>query len=328
LAFASVFCVSAAAPPRLDSPSSLWNFGRVTNAVILSQDFLLLNRGESDLTVTCVVSGCDACLTASPDASVIPAGGSSRLRCRLDIRKLQGWVRRTITVDSNDPKRPSFEFLVEGYVAPAYRCQPPEAILRLGSGSNAAQIRVTPLVQLRSPLKVLECADTNLLATVAEAGRGSFNLNVGGRGEFPPGRKESELLLGTGHPEDPQCLITVLIDYPPALEVIPPILHLQVSSTPQARILWVNQHGSEPLRLVDVIAPSKELRCEMERVPPGSDYRIHVWFSGRAHALGTEAALLLKLEDRMHEQRTWTVPIQMDRDVAADSKTSATLNNH
>jgi len=92
---------------------------------------------------------------------------------------------------------------------------------------------------------------------------------------------------------------------PPAREVLPSELVFEAKAEPQTRIVWLRQHGAQPVALLDVIAPSENFRCEVDPDPSTPSYRVYV----TAHDLpaGQGGELVLK----MANESQLTVPLKV-----------------
>ncbi len=307
------------AAPRIEAPTTLWDLGVLTNSVLLHHEFLIQNRGDATLSLERVVSGCDACLVVTTPQSVIPPGGSSLIHCRLDLRKLRGEVERSVLVHSDDPSRPVLELHVRGQVSPAFEWLPVQPVLEADSPQGSVSVLIHALAPLAQPLNVLRVSSAYLVCSLIPSGSGDTTLTITRRDGLPFGRREAEILLGTGIQGGPECLVTVLVNNPPPIEVSPQALHFSPSASRQTRLLWVTQHDPKPCRLVDVRASHPKVRCEIEPIPPGFTYRIHVEFQGGGDAFGMEDALLLKLVDQDQRETTVSVPLRMNSDRVVDS---------
>lgn len=320
-----MLCVFAAIQPRLsgapriEAPTALWDLGTVTNSVLLHHEFVIHNSGDAALSIDRVVSGCDACLVAATPQSVIPPGGSSLIHCRLDLRRLRGEMERSVLVHSDDPARPVVELHIRGRVFPAFEWLPAQPVLEPESPQGSVSVLIHALAPLARPLGVLRVSSAHLVCSLAPSSSGDTTLTITRRAGLPFGRLEAEILLGTGIQGGPECLVTVLVNNPPPVEVSPQALHFSPSASRQTRLLWVSQHGPKPSRLVDVIVSDPKVRCEIEPIPPGFSYRIHVEFQGGGDSFGMEDALILKLVDEDQRATTVSVPLRMNSDRVVDS---------
>lgn len=309
---------SIAAIPRLElNQQPVWNFGCVTNFGItgdrteLTHDFVIRNTGDAPLQIYRVLSSCNVCLSAEMDKmeTPIPPGSSNFIHCRLDLRLLSGSVSRAVLVECNDPKNSSLTLFITGAVMPVYQVVPPGVSIDLSQGQKAATAEILPLVPLRAKLSLVSCDDTNIDATVSSVPSSKFLLSVRLKTLPPHGDSGAQLILHSGDSNDPPCYVTVAVHHPEDLELLPPSLVFQPQVGEQMRILWVRQHGTNQLTLLDAISPSKKYFCEIEPIPFSQDYRIYLTTKGQESAAGQTNFLVLKLKNSLNIPKNLNVPI-------------------
>lgn len=283
------------AAPQIQVEQPFWNFGAVTNLAGLTHDFVIRNSGDAPLVISHVLSSCSACLQAGIENTNIPAGGTTVVHGRLDMRLLSGAISRAILVDCNDPKTPSFMLELTGWVVPAYQLIPPEISLDLSQGQKSGTMEILPLLGFHAVLCQATCDDTNLAATVYPQPSGKFLLAVRLENETPRGNMVAAVTICSTNSSDLPCRVNVFIHYPPDLELIPAQLRFRPQAERQTRILWVKQHGVAPLQLLDAISPSDKYHCEIEPDPASFDYRIYVTAWQQETLAGQTNSLVLKL---------------------------------
>ena len=96
------------ASPHIVVDQPRWDFGAVTNCILLKHEFIIRNSGDELLRISRVISSCNACLQAGINQTNIPPGGTAVVRSYLDLRRLSGPETREIMLDSNDPQMPSY----------------------------------------------------------------------------------------------------------------------------------------------------------------------------------------------------------------------------
>jgi hypothetical protein len=307
-----VSAVSACAAPRLRLEQTVWDFGVLTNRPEVTHDFMLRNDGDSSLEITRVVSSCNLCLSASVEKRSIPPGQEGRLHCRLGLRGLPGQVARTITLSSNDPENPSVVVGLTGVSVPLFDVTPQELQLDLSSGQRTALAQILPLVQLHAPLSQVQLDTTNMIAQISTEGGTRFILAVQARPTLPRGRTRFRASISSTNSADPLCLVDGVASNPLDLEVLPPSLRLLPKAEPQNRILWLRQHGAQPMTLLDVIPPSDTIRVTVEPDATGLNYRMDVLAWKKAASADSPRQLVLKMRDRANHDHSIPVPITVE----------------
>lgn len=314
--FLLISITSLLATPRIEVEQPLWNFGAITNfgdvtaLPALTHDFVIRNTGDTPLVISQVLSSCNVCLQAEMANREISSGGSNVIHCHLDLRLLSGSVTREVLVECNDPVKPSLTVMLAGVVVPVYQVVPPEISLNASEGQMVATAEISPLVPLRARLSQVSCDDTNMDAGISIMLSDRFLLAVRLKTMPPRGDSVARLTLRTADTNDPQCKLTVAIHHPEDLEWLPAKLVFQPLAGEQVRVLWLSQHGTNPLTLLDAFAASNKFHCEIE--PLGWNYRIYVTAVGQEATAGQTNALLLKFKNAANERTNVYVPMSME----------------
>ncbi|MFG0332358.1 MAG: DUF1573 domain-containing protein [Maioricimonas sp. JB049] len=104
--------------PRLMCDGALVDVGTVRQGERNPCRFVIHNPGWRPLVIKDVRTGCGACLTVSQaPRHPIAAGAKGEVLAELTTDGLDGPFRRTLTVLSNDPKRPRYRLEVRGTAA-------------------------------------------------------------------------------------------------------------------------------------------------------------------------------------------------------------------
>lgn len=127
------------------------DFGRVRQGERVTVEFPFANRGELELTVARVRSGCE-CMTAGVSAPAVPPGARGSVRVELDTAALFGPQRRTVTVYTNDPARAFTVLTLSGHVDGDIAVDPPR--LYLGKIRRGETSPAEAAVQLGAGVRV------------------------------------------------------------------------------------------------------------------------------------------------------------------------------
>ncbi len=301
------------AAPQLKVDPTVWNFGKVTNISELSHEFTLRNVGDEPLEISQLVQDCGACLTSSIEQPRILPGGRAVLKSRIDLRASKGSLFHSVSFKSNDPAQPMVTIFVTGEVVPAFRVEPAEMRLDLSAGSPVAGVDIVPLLPLRASLSLVECSNTNIVLTLARGLGNRFTLTAQALATLPRGYSALDLRVRSPDPEDPACLVRLLISHPPDFEVFPPELRFSALEEPQTRILWIRQRGSAPLILLDAVPSTDKYRCEIDPDPTGYNYKIYVTAAQLKAGAGQTNTLILKLRDSRQQEKSVPVALSVSQ---------------
>jgi len=301
------------AVPHAEVDQPVWNFGAVTNLAGLTHDFIIRNSGDSPLKIHHVLSSCNACLRVGIEKTNLPAGSTTVLHSFLDLRLLSGTVSRAILVDCNDPKNPSFALELTGLVVPAYQLNPAEINLDLSQGQTAGTMEILPLFKLHADLSQVFCDDTNLEIAISPRQAAGFLLAVQVGKNRPRGNGVVRATVRSPDTNDLPCYVNIFFHHPPDVELLPARLLFKPQAEPQTRILWVKQHGTAPLTLLDAVPSSDKIHCEIDPDPAGLNYRIYVTAWQQAPMAGQTNMLTLKFKDSLNQAKSLTVSVFVEQ---------------
>jgi hypothetical protein len=286
-------CAMSRAGGTLEVTSPMWNFGALTNVTRVSHRFVLRNTNAATVTVTRVVAGCD-CVHGVIERTTVPAHGETTLECSLDLRSLSGNVTRTVSVWGSDSNSPLTAVSLTGFVQPLFRVIPDQLELNIADGQTYGAVEVVCLAASRLPFSKIESDNANFTGSVTAVSSNRFMVRLDAARTMPHGISTAELTLRSSDPRDPACVITVVARRPADLEIVPSYLSFARQSTDQFRILWVQSHGTEPMRLADVISSSGAFRCEIRDDASSGGARIYVSAAGLDAAMRGTNELRLK----------------------------------
>ncbi|MDD5646284.1 MAG: DUF1573 domain-containing protein [Candidatus Bipolaricaulis sp.] len=114
--FLGTFAVCAGAAPVVSVDHDTYNFGSVLEGTVVIHRFVITNVGNQPLYDLKVRSTC-GCTTSSLPVTTLAQGASVEVEVAFDTRGYGGkTVTKTVYVESNDPKRPSFPLRLQGQV--------------------------------------------------------------------------------------------------------------------------------------------------------------------------------------------------------------------
>lgn len=199
--------ISAYEPPIISVEERVQDIGQVPTDSKEHTSFLLYNIGGKHLRITNVDTSC-GCTVADVSKKVVAPGDFTRIQVELDTSLKLGKLRKTVTVHSNDPKRPDLALFVVGEVLP----KPME---------GHAQINLQPKDKLA--LFKGDCAKCHVDAGKGKSGKALFLADcamchgvnaqgnhsagpslLGGDYENEAYRKQMRQIIADGSPNSPQ----------------------------------------------------------------------------------------------------------------------------
>ena len=157
--------------PRISVPDDIWEFGAVPQHQELKHKFKIVNSGDKILEIRGVRPSCQ-CAAAMPEKKRLNPGDSTNIEVSLRTLTFSGVLHKVVTVDTNDPTRPTYTLELKGQVMPPYYVVP--ASLEMGTFSKSQASREMPFSLVISPgasLKIKGITTTsNLLSVVPDGG--------------------------------------------------------------------------------------------------------------------------------------------------------------
>jgi hypothetical protein len=105
--------------PRLDLPSTTYDFGTIPERPDVAHIFAVQNKGDAELKIHNLVTSC-GCTIAELSSSVIPPRQRADLKVTFDpdFHKTEGFVTRVVWFATNDPTQPWVEMRIDANVEP------------------------------------------------------------------------------------------------------------------------------------------------------------------------------------------------------------------
>jgi hypothetical protein len=101
--------------PQVEFTEIKKDFGIVKEGDVIEHDFVFKNNGKSDLIIRKIRSSC-GCTTVSPKVNLLKPGEESSLSASFKTSGFTGRQTKSITVITNDPKRPTVVLQLSGTV--------------------------------------------------------------------------------------------------------------------------------------------------------------------------------------------------------------------
>lgn len=100
--FAVVLCL-AATGPKIHFEQTSHDFGELRSDETASYDWVFTNTGDEPLEILRTRSSCGCTMSVAQEEPV-PPGGSGTIHVEFDAGGLEGSIKRTLAVESNDPQ--------------------------------------------------------------------------------------------------------------------------------------------------------------------------------------------------------------------------------
>lgn len=153
LAFTLIGKIAIAGGPELVTGKTVFDFGEVVQGTKVEHTFAFRNGGDSELVINQVRSSC-GCTAALLSAERLPPGGKGELRAVFDSGRFRGAVSKTVSLHSNDPRRPVAELQLRGTVRPEIELTPEQVDLGIVAPGGRKEVKVTIVNRGGRPIKL------------------------------------------------------------------------------------------------------------------------------------------------------------------------------
>ncbi|UFS70600.1 DUF1573 domain-containing protein [Geomonas sp. RF6] len=120
----SLFVAAAAyAAPELSVEQGVFNFGSIAQGKKVQHTFVIKNTGDATLQIRQLRPSC-GCTAATPSSSQIPPGKSAEIKVVFDSTNFSGRMQKSVVVDTNAGKNPSYTLVMDGTVVEALQVSP------------------------------------------------------------------------------------------------------------------------------------------------------------------------------------------------------------
>jgi hypothetical protein len=117
--------VAPTASAKVEVDSDRFDFGEMDTAKEGSHDFVFTNKGTLPLTLTQGESSC-RCTVGELSKSHLPPGESTTVRVKWKSKNIGGAFKQSVTIKTDDPKRPEVVLSITGTFSEVVRVDPAE----------------------------------------------------------------------------------------------------------------------------------------------------------------------------------------------------------
>jgi Protein of unknown function (DUF1573) len=266
-------------PPKLALNINEWDFGSKWYGEKCEGELVIKNEGKGPLKIVNIRSSC-GCTVAKPKSGgvwqnkVLNPGESDTASLSYSTKKAAAKVNQTITIETNDPERPSFAFQVKGEVKQLFACTPADRITfpRIEKDAKSSQtIEMTsnfdkPLNLKLKPLP--ENARYEVKLETVEEGK-KYKLTAATKPPLDLGANQLNVELETGVEANPTMSIPISAYVAPRVQVSPPKLFVSPKvAQPFTKIIRVTYQPDKPVKVTSVKSSHESIKAEV--TPPAN----------------------------------------------------------
>jgi hypothetical protein len=143
----------AASGPQLVVDRPEFDFGTVTEGKKVTHVFVLNNNGTAPIVIKRTRTSC-GCTVANASSPIIQPGKKAEIKAAFDSTNFSGNVKKIVTVESNDPKKPQYELVLKGSVAAKINIMPARADFGTVKAGSAKELTLTVENRMGRPLRI------------------------------------------------------------------------------------------------------------------------------------------------------------------------------
>ncbi|MDW7980234.1 MAG: DUF1573 domain-containing protein [Verrucomicrobiales bacterium] len=279
---------SEQAPPapgraKISFAESMHDFGKVKSGVVVTHEFMFTNVGDAPLEITGVRTSC-GCTTAGEWSQRVEPGMTGRIPVQFNTGGFAGMVMKTVTVDSNDPERPSVVLQLRANVWKPVDVNPQYAVIYANAETVAesmAAVRITSNDDQPLELSPPECNNAYFTAALKTIQPGKeFEVEIRPVPEPNPMNRQGVVTLRTTSTNAPLIEIRAMTILQPVVIVTPPQIHLPPGPLPSqiAITLTVRNAGTNAMALSDARATVPGVNVEIKEMEPGRAFNVIAQF--------------------------------------------------
>ncbi len=235
---------SGAGSPQIEIESDVLDMGLIANDKIAEREFKIRNLGNAPLEITEIKTSCH-CTEGEMKDKIVPPGGEGIMRITVDPFRIPMFTsRKTLTVSSNDPKKPEIAIDVTANVVPEVSWEP--KLLDFGSMPKGTPAELSLVIREETaPFTIARAGIAGskldaLKATFVEVTPGErkdpskteFKITIASDGQLPAGELTAQLIVSLdGIKRIPRISIPIKIGITAAYTIEPSMITLR-SVTP------------------------------------------------------------------------------------------------
>ena len=191
------------------------DFGKVTQGETIKHIFSFDNKGSATLEILGMEPSC-GCQAASLSAKQIPPGQSGQIEVTVDTSGLTGAMEKSVTVITNDPRRPSVSLSIRADVQPEISVSTPSIFFENVPKGKEVSKEVIIAVPSERQIRILSAASTEEsvsvnLEPVPETEGKHVKLTATQKGDGRIGYRSGSIIVKTTSYITPEISIYVII---------------------------------------------------------------------------------------------------------------------
>lgn len=265
--------------PKITCDAPTFSFGEQDQDKEVTHTFSLKNEGTATLNISRVKPAC-GCTVATISSKVLGPGEVATVATRLSLKGRRGVQRKSITVESNDPKSPQYRLWITGTAVIEIGVEPSQVNFGQITGGDKPFKKEAKLISRNGDARIVEVVGTSKRFTAEKATDDNGNATkivVTALPPFERGYWRDEFSVKTTHPNKPEIKLQVSAMVPEKIYVIPSTVILR-GNHPKGlnRSILIRPGTVKKFKVLGVELPVEGVRVEVKPLGMGN-HRIVIY---------------------------------------------------
>jgi len=262
--------------PKLEVDEASLDLGEMWGDQQKEHAIVLRNVGDDTLMVTKVKGSCGCTVIKTYDRQIAP-GKEGKVPFTLNTRGMQGTVRKSVTIWTNDPSDEQTRVSIHGTVMQLVQMDPQRGFVfgRIQpSQSQTKQVELTSNADQPLELEIVEATPKGFDVTLETLEEGKrFLLKAQMQPPLERRMHRGHVVLKTNLAKMPQLKVPLSAYIPERVTVVPRKIILFSSTEGKSRPRYAFLRY-EPVAVLACQASDERIKVELEHRPAHNDYRI------------------------------------------------------
>ena len=265
---------------RFDQPHH--DFGEVEAGEEVEHTFTFRNTGEGVLAIKKVLTSC-GCTGAVVSDREVPPGGTGAVKATFQTKGFHGNVKKSLTVESNDPENELVRLTIGGTVNPEVTVEPRYVnweTLEPGNPPRPVELRIRFIEGRGLRLEKIQSESPSVVLTKQSEEENGAIYSVALAQSLPQGTVIGRITIQTNSEKVPEIHVPFHGFVQGNVKLIPSLLSVGriAPGQEETRNLSLTKTGGPDFSVRKVEATTDEIRTELVEERKGSRYRIKVFY--------------------------------------------------
>jgi Protein of unknown function (DUF1573) len=266
--------------PRIRFDQTHHDFGEVEAGEEVEHTFTFRNVGDDVLAVKKVLTSC-GCTGAIVSDGEVPPGGTGAVEAVFHTKGFQGNVKKSLTVESNDPENELVRLTIGGKVIPEVSVEPRYVNwgnLEPVNPPRPVELRIRFIGGRRLRLEKIQSESPSVVLTRESEAENEVIYTVALAGNLPRGTVIGRITIQTNSEKVPEVHVPFHGSVQGHVKMVPNLLSLGriAPGQEETRNLSLAKTGGPNFTVRKVETTTDEIRTEIIEERKGSRYRIKV----------------------------------------------------